>query len=231
VESSQPRKGYLTLAAWVVALLLPVVLLLSNVRLLLTPAFVQIEYRTPGFPADGFGFTQADRLHWAPLALEYLLNSADIRFLGDMRFENGQPLYNARELRHMADVKHLTRAALMLWEIGGLIVLILLAWLAWCHPDAALQGLRRGGLLTVVLLALLFLAILAGFNTVFVGFHRLFFQGDSWLFYYSDTLIRLFPERFWQDAFTFLAVATLIEGGALYVISGALIKRRIRSAG
>jgi integral membrane protein (TIGR01906 family) len=228
VESNQPRRGYLTLATWVMALLLPVVLLLTNVRLLLTQAFVQIEYRMPGFPPDSFGFSQGDRLLWAPLALEFLLNNAGISFLGDMRFENGQPVYNSRELRHMADVKRLTRAALMLWEVGGLIVLVMLGWLAWRHPDVALLGLRRGGLLTVVLLALLFVGILAGFNAVFVGFHRLFFQGDSWLFYYSDTLIRLFPERFWQDAFTFIAAATLIEGGALFFISGALMKRRSR---
>ena len=43
--------------AWIVALLVPVALVLTAVRLLMTPAFVQIEYSTPGFPADPFGFT------------------------------------------------------------------------------------------------------------------------------------------------------------------------------
>ena len=50
------------------------------------------------------------------------------------------------------------------------------------------------------------------FWSFFAGFHSLFFEGDSWLFLYSDTLIRLFPIRFWQDAFL-LAAAIALGGG------------------
>jgi uncharacterized membrane protein len=53
------------------------------------------------------------------------------------------------------------------------------------------------------------------FMGFFVGFHSLFFEGDSWLFLYSDTLIRLFPIRFWQDAFLLAAVIALGGGVAL----------------
>jgi uncharacterized membrane protein len=54
------------------------------------------------------------------------------------------------------------------------------------------------------------------FWNFFAGFHSLFFEGDSWLFLYSDTLIRLFPLRFWQDAFLWAAVIAL--GGAFALI-------------
>ena len=47
---------------------------------------------------------------------------------------------------------------------------------------------------------------------------NLFFTGNSWLFYYSDTLIRLFPIRFWQDAFLLAAVVAL--GGGLGLAFG-----------
>ncbi len=50
------------------------------------------------------------------------------------------------------------------------------------------------------------------FWNFFAGFHSLFFTGDSWLFSYSDTLIRLFPIRFWQDAFLFAAIIALGGG-------------------
>ena len=53
------------------------------------------------------------------------------------------------------------------------------------------------------------------FWNFFAGFHSLFFEGDSWLFYFSDTLIRLFPIRFWQDAFLWAAVIALGGGVAL----------------
>jgi uncharacterized membrane protein len=53
------------------------------------------------------------------------------------------------------------------------------------------------------------------FFTFFAGFHSLFFEGNSWLFLFSDTLIRLFPIRFWQDAFLFAALIALGGGTAL----------------
>ena len=53
------------------------------------------------------------------------------------------------------------------------------------------------------------------FFRFFAGFHSLFFEGDSWLFLFSDTLIRLFPIRFWQDAFLFAALIALGGGLAL----------------
>jgi len=92
-----------------------------------------------------------------------------------------------------------------------------------------LNGLRRGGWWMVGLA--LTLALIAGtgillnpdiFWNFFVWFHTLFFEGDSWLFYYSDTLIRLFPIRFWQDAFLWAAVIAL--GGGLGLALG--IKHR-----
>jgi integral membrane protein (TIGR01906 family) len=49
----------------------------------------------------------------------------------------------------------------------------------------------------------------------FTLFHQVFFTGDSWLFYYSDTLIRLFPIRFWQDAFLWAAILALGGGAGL----------------
>jgi integral membrane protein (TIGR01906 family) len=72
--------------------------------------------------------------------------------------------------------------------------------------------LRRGGWLTVGLTAALGIFAAVSFWQFFTVFHALFFEGDTWLFYYSDTLIRLFPMRFWQDAFIFVGVLT-VGGG------------------
>ena len=56
------------------------------------------------------------------------------------------------------------------------------------------------------------------FNVFFTQFHHLFFEGDSWLFLFSDTLIRLFPIRFWED--TFLAGAGIVLAGGLGLAPG-----------
>ena len=56
------------------------------------------------------------------------------------------------------------------------------------------------------------------FWQLFILFHSVFFEGDSWLFLYSDTLIRLFPMQFWQDAFIWAGVIAV--GGALGLALG-----------
>ena len=37
---------------WLVALIVPFLLLMTAIRILFSPLFLQLEYRSPGFPAD-----------------------------------------------------------------------------------------------------------------------------------------------------------------------------------
>jgi integral membrane protein (TIGR01906 family) len=220
---------------WLVAVLrtliiicLPVALVLTNVRLIMSNAYLRYEYGKPDFPPDTFGFSQADRLRYAPIALAYLFNSAGIDFLGNQTFPDGTPQYNQRELKHMADVKVVTRGAMTVWIITGLIILasvVLLGGRPETRP-ALRGGLVGGSVLVVGILVVLVLYILINFNTFFVQFHEIFFTGNSWLFEWSDTLIRLFPLQFWSDAFTIIGVATIVEG----VVIGGLAWFGLRGA-
>ena len=215
-----------TFFSFIVTLLTPIALLGLGLRLLLSPFFLQIEYNMPYFPADDYGFTKQDRLHWAPYAVDYLVNRADISYLGDLKFDDESPLYNERELTHMQDVKRVTQNALQLWDIS-LVTLLLLGLWAWRGDwmPAYTRGFWRGGWLMVGLSLSIGAIVVVGiavnpdvFWEFFTLFHKLFFTGDSWLFYYSDTLIRLFPIRFWQDAFLLAAVIAL--GGGLGLAFG-----------
>jgi integral membrane protein (TIGR01906 family) len=209
--------------SWLVTILIPMALLGLAIRVLLLPVFYQIEYNMPYFPPDEYGFTKADRLKWAPYAVNYLISSADISYLGDLKFEDGSPLYNERELSHMRDVKNVTQGALRLWYLSLALLAVLGIW-AWFGGgwQYYLLGLQRGGWLMVGLAILIGTIVLVGiavnpnvFDEFFVLFHSLFFEGNSWLFYFSDTLIRLFPIRFWEDAFLLAAVIALGGGLAL----------------
>jgi integral membrane protein (TIGR01906 family) len=211
------------LLSLIITLIVPIALIGLGLRVLLSPLFLQVEYNMPYFPPDEFGFTKADRLKWAPYALNYLTNSADISYLGNLKFDDGKPLYNERELSHMNDVKHVTQGALKVWYIS-LVALALLGIWAWIGGwgDTYRLGLMRGGWLMVFLAVAVGLIALIGiavspnlFFQFFAGFHSLFFEGDSWLFLFSDTLIRLFPIRFWQDAFLWAAIIALGGGIAL----------------
>ena len=115
---------YSIILSWLVALMIPIALIGLGLRVLLSPVFLQIEYNMPYFPPDDFGFTKEDRLKWAPLALDYLVNHEGISFLGDLTFDDGTPLYNERELSHMDDVKLVTQGALRVWYIITLALLL-----------------------------------------------------------------------------------------------------------
>lgn len=215
-----------TILSYIVSLLVPLILIGTAVRILLSPIYYTVEYNMPYFPPDEYGMTKEERLHWAPYAVDYLVNDADISYLGDLKFDDGSELYNERELSHMEDVKNVVQGALRTWYIS-LALLFILALIAYRFEwlDAFFNGLRRGGWwmigLAVAIAFIVGVGILIDPNVFwefFSAFHSLFFEGDSWLFYFSDTLIRLFPIRFWQDAF--LAAAVIALGGGLALAFG-----------
>ncbi|KXK11757.1 MAG: integral membrane protein [Chloroflexi bacterium OLB14] len=212
--------------SYLISLLTPLALIGLALRILLTPIFYTIEYNLPYFPQDEYGFTKDDRLKWAPYAVNYLINNEDISYLADLKFDDGFPLFNERELSHMQDVKDVIQNSLRVWYITLSILFLLfilfykLNWLREYY-----LALSQGGWVMITLaLSLVFVAgagILLNpdiFWAFFSGFHALFFEGDSWLFYYSDTLIRLFPIRFWQDAV--IAIAVIALGGGLGLAFG-----------
>ncbi|MEW6717913.1 MAG: TIGR01906 family membrane protein [Chloroflexota bacterium] len=214
-----------TPTSWLITLLVPLALVLSVVRLLLTPLFIQLEYHMPYFPADPYGFSLEERLYWSELSRQYLLNDEDITFLSNLRFEDGSPVFNERELRHMEDVKVILKRTMTVL-VGAWLVLTVRLYLATRHGwlKEYRQAVSRGGWLTVGVIGAIVAFSILSFNTFFIKFHRLFFEGDTWLFAYSDTLIRLFPERFWMDTFLVVGVLSLIGGCLL----GWLFRQRQR---
>ncbi|MGE5643621.1 MAG: TIGR01906 family membrane protein [Byssovorax cruenta] len=212
-----------SILSWLVTILVPLALIGLGVRVILTPVFLRVEYRMPHLPPDDYGFTTEDRLRWSRYDWDYLLNNADISYLGDLKFDNGQPLYNERELSHMQDVKRVITGSMRVWYLSLAILAALGVW-AWFGGwwDFYRLGLMRGGWLMVGLAVTIGLIVVIGiainpnvFDVFFTWFHGLFFEGDSWLFLFSDTLIRLFPIRFWEDAFLLAAVIALGGGLAL----------------
>jgi integral membrane protein (TIGR01906 family) len=146
------------------------------------------------------------------------VNDAKTDFLGDLTFPDGSPLYNARELSHMEDVKNVVQSVMIIGHAVWFVVLGLGVWAQWGNwwQDYR-RGLRRGGWLTAGLVAVIAVFAATSFWQFFTDFHSLFFEGDSWLFLYSDTLIRLFPMRFWQDTFLAVGLVALCGGVAMGV--------------
>lgn len=221
-------------ASWLVALCrivivagLPLMLVLLNARFLMSNAYLRWEYNRPAFPEDPFGFTQADRLKYAPLALDYLFNDQGIDFLGDQTFPDGAPLYNERELSHMHDVKVVTQQ-LMFFGYGVMLLVVTAVIVLATDPGARpalYRSLIAGSVLTAALIVAGLLAVATSFDWLFTQFHGLFFEGDTWIFAYSDTLIRLFPIRFWTDAFALMFGGALAEALIIGMVARRLLRR------
>jgi len=81
-------------------------------------------------------------------------------------------------------------------------------------------GLARGGWLTVGLIAALMIYLVINFNDLFITFHEIFFRSGTWVFRFSDSLIRLFPVIFWRDAFIWVGLIALGSGALLGYILG-----------
>ncbi len=206
-----------------IALALPVALILSNVFLLATDAFIRHEYDKPSFPADeyyppgGYPLPRAEREALAKLGLASVLRPDGIRLLEEARFERtGEPAFNEREIRHMRDVNILIqRARWALWIAWAVLVGEAFLLLVAGERRALWRSLWVSSAASLIAFAALGLFIGIGFNVFFTAFHRVFFEGDTWLFLYSDTLIRIYPTQFWFDVSLYLAGMTLAELGLI----------------
>ncbi len=177
------------------------------------PWFLPFEYNLPNFPDDYYGFTKEDRLHYGQISLDYLFNDEGIEFLGDLTFPDGSQFYNERELIHMEDVKVVTTWTMRVWLVSIVLLIVALITMYPRNETRALlgKGLRGGVLFLGAVILGLIAFMLIDFDAFFTAFHRIFFEGDSWLFRYDDSLIRLYPIKLWSDAFIIIGVATFLE--------------------
>jgi integral membrane protein (TIGR01906 family) len=124
------------------------------------------------------------------------------------------------EVQHFKDVKGLVRLDYGVLA-GVLAVCLAVAGLnifLWRDRRRLGQGLMGGGIFTVVLLlTVLLLDRLYGFENLFIQFHFIFFDNMYWLGAADSVMLLLFPENLFVDAaaigFAAIAVLALALGG------------------
>ena len=190
-------------AALVVAIAVSVtpILVVNAFRVLATGTFVRAELGRDGFPPDRYGLTNDQRKELALLGLRSIQpGSEGIALLERARLPNGSPAFGLRELTHMRDVRRLFGIALRSQLIALVVIGALALGLARTRFRAVVPlGLLAGAAATLATALLAVPLILLGFDGFFTRFHEVFFSGDSWQFNNADTLIRIYPEQFWQD--------------------------------
>ena len=193
----------------------PFVLLALAVRFVASGIFLKFEYFRPGFPADQFGFSAADREHYGTYVIDYLHNFDSRRYLADIVMPNGEPIFISEELGHMADVKGLI-SLLYLVALVGIIGSVLFG-IYMCRKNGSgiHAGVRLGSIFSIIFMAAVAVIAVLGWDSFFRGFHKVFFADGTWEFYADDSLIRLFPPQFWVDSG--------IAGGGLFVLLAIIL--------
>ena len=145
---------------------IPVLLVLFAVGVLLTPLYIQIEYRLPGFPEDPYGFTTEERLYWANITRKYLVENKNLDYLAEQDLEEDTPLYNTRELRHLYDVKLVIRSSALVF-FGALVYSGIMTY--WSRKSDRLHRLKvaisGGGWLTVLIIISILIYLILNFHT------------------------------------------------------------------
>ncbi|PSS46159.1 TIGR01906 family membrane protein [Arthrobacter woluwensis] len=210
------------------AIFLPLLLVIAAVRVVATPLFLWIEYFRPGFPGDGYGFSQEDRLTYGSYAVDYLSNFAGPRYLGDLVTASGTKLFRDPEISHMADVKMVTMTT---WGVGALLAVLALVaiWYLGRRRDGSLRhAFFAASVVTLVIIVALGVVGFLGWDSFFTGFHEIFFANGTWTFTLQDTLIRLFPGQFWIDSA--ITIAGLVFLTALITLICTWPTKRRREA-
>ena len=216
------------LAVTLIALTVTPIFVVNAFRVLAHDWFVRFELERDGFPADRYGLTTPQRVELARTGLHAIRpESEGIVLLERATLPDGTPAFDERELRHMADVRSRLGTAFR-GQLAVLAILVVLAVaLARSRRWRAIVpwGLLTGSLATLCVAVLSVPVILLGFDGFFLRFHEIFFSGNSWRFSNTDTLLRIYPEVFWQDTAQLAAALVVAQAIAVALASGCWLKR------
>ena len=214
-----------SLATILFVLALPVAIVTTNVRLLLNAPFIY------DYSFDRYDATQATGLSRSDLddtgaALRDYFNN-DEKTIYHTVTENGlpAPVFNARETRHMEDVK-----ALVVWvnrvQLASVMFIVAygMVFFVWSREGTLRQlaGQTLAGLLLgLIAIGVIGVAAVVSFDAAWEQFHVILFPSGFWLLNpRTDHLIQMFPEEFWRDATFIFGALCLLEAAVGAAVAG-----------
>ncbi len=215
-----------------IALSVPPIFVVNAFRALSNDWFVRYELARDDFPVDRYGLDDDERLALALVGLRSIEpGGAGIALLERATLPDGSSAFDSRELRHMTDVRRLLGIAFRVQLVVVVIVVALGFLLRRSRRWRAVvpRGLLVGSLLTFVVAIVAVPTIVLGFDGFFLRFHEVFFSGDSWRFSNTDTLLRIYPEAFWQDTARFAAGMVVAQGVVVAAVCGLWLRTLRRS--
>lgn len=245
------------LLQWLATFTLPFFIGFLLITVFVSPFYPNWAYSRPNFP-DDLEFLRLDRVgeladrynigieqvRWdnptrnqlAQVAVDYLMrwDSAEntIFMLEDQTIPfSDASLYNPDEIKHMVDVKRLTNAIRWLAILFGVATVGTLVVISRRQNGVTefWRTVWRGGLTGVLILTVIGGLIGLAWDFFFVQFHELLFPPGTWTFLYTDSLIRLFPEKFWFDFGVWVSGSVFINCAILAAIGYVMLRQSERS--
>lgn len=221
------------LARWLSTLLfiiaMPVFLVLTNVRIAAS------EPRVPRYGFEQYDVASVTRISRVELdraavdIARYFSDGREALSIRVQREGDEVALFNPREVAHMRDVKLLMQFFFRLQEVAfvylvGFVGLTVL-WTRERSMRRFAQLSMVTGVVTAVALLVAALAMLVGFEQLFLEFHHLSFSNDLWrLDPATDRLLQMFPLQFWSDVSLAIGVVTVMEGGIVAIAGFAYLR-------
>lgn len=205
---------------WAVTLLMPFVLIIGSLYIFMSPQFIEWQYSRPDFPPAQL-FTPEQRTYNAVQTVLYTRGQISEQEL------IGLGVYNEREIKHLVDVYKVS-SPMFVFEPVAIIFILGALFLLWREPGTRVnagRALFNGGIFTFIFIGVIGLFSLVAFDQFFVAFHRLFFEGDTWLFNYTDSLIQFYPVEFWMTASYGIAIFVLVAAILVTALGGYLMRR------
>ena len=199
-------------AVAIVAVFVPLLLIGNAVHAVAHPWFPRVVIHR--LPREPYGLTQAQRLALARVSLDAIVPfGGGDRVLREARLPSGEPAFDPKERHHLGSVRDYIAGLYLIHVLGIVAIAVLLA--VRRTRRIACDGLLVGGILTLGIAAFVGIYLAVSPVSFLGGFHRFFFSGDSWRFAETETLRRVFPDRFWTD--------TAVAIGALVALQAAVL--------
>ncbi|MBS3113600.1 DUF1461 domain-containing protein [Candidatus Woesearchaeota archaeon] len=137
--------------------------------------------------------------------------------------------FNEREGQHLADVREIVRISTAIMYIFIILfVLLMIASVFVLKVNIYIINFVGkifvfGGILTIILAAILFFFINSGFSSTFESFHMLFFKKNTYTFDpLKEIIVRLYPEQLFMDLGAKIS-KWVILGSAAVIITGIFL--------
>ncbi|WP_457623296.1 TIGR01906 family membrane protein [Persephonella sp.] len=191
-----------------------------STRIVFAEWFINYEYSKKDFPKDRWKMPDEVRIELAKIGLYAVLSDEGLERFKEAKLPNGNKAFKEKEIKHIEDVNNfldiffpLTFISLAVWFFFYLIL-----------KDQRWKLLFYSGMFTVAFIVVGGILIYFNYNFAFTVFHDFVFGEDTWRFRQKDTLLRIYPMKFWFDG-TFFVIGFSLLFSSVLISTGLLIKK------